>query len=163
VVFHFRAVSKAGPDQTKNYPPESANELAKRCRDHGMSIACIGHPDYSHAPPDCDDYRDVDLRKTVAAICSAHSVAGENSGPMHLANLCGKPTIIWANDQWRVDYSLRWNPFRVPIFVAANDTHRPSSELVFAAIKRALRELSEMTAEFARPCYKLPPRQIVGY
>jgi len=163
VVFHFRAVLKAGPDQNKNYPTESADELAKRCRDHGMSIACIGHPEYSHAPADCDDYRDVDLRKTVAAICSAHSVAGENSGPMHLANLCGKPTIIWANDQWRVDYSLRWNPFRVPIFVAANNTHHPPSESIFEAIKRSLRELSEMTAEFVRPCYKLPPRQIAGY
>ncbi len=122
IAFHFRAVNKEGPDQAKNYPPDDADELARLCLEAGMSALCIGHPDYAYCARGCEDMRSVDLRQGVAALNSTRALAGENSGPMHLANLCGKPTIVWANDPWRIDYSLRWNPFQVPIYVAADDT-----------------------------------------
>jgi hypothetical protein len=163
VVFHFRAVQKEGPDQNKNYPPALADELVTRCLDRGISVACIGHPEYSYASPDCPDHRSTDLRKTVAAISSARAVAGENSGPMHLANLCGRPTVIWAKDQWRIDYSLRWNPFRVPIYVAANDTCQPTPELVRDVIADALVDLEKKTHGFVQPVYNLPARPIARY
>ena len=160
VVFHFRLVKKTGSDHQKNYSEPLADELAQRCRAAGLSIACIGHPDYSHCPPDCPDHRSVDLRQTVAAISTARTVAGENSGPMHLANLCGKPTILWAQDQWRIDYSLRWNPFRVPIYIAANDTCQPEPARVCLAILDALKDLRDRTDDFRRPCFTLPARPI---
>lgn len=47
VLFHFRAVQKVGPDVVKNYPPPLADELAQRCLDQGLSVACMGHPNYS--------------------------------------------------------------------------------------------------------------------
>jgi ADP-heptose:LPS heptosyltransferase len=102
----------------------------------------------------------VDLRQTVAAISTARTVAGENSGPMHLANLCGKPTILWAQDQWRIDYSLRWNPFRVPIYIAANDTCQPEPARVCLAILDALKDLRGRTDDFRRPCFTLPAQPI---
>jgi hypothetical protein len=72
IAFHFRAVVKLGPDQEhKNYLPALADELAAECRNRGLSICCIGHPEYAYCPPGCTDYRNVDLRGTVAAICSA--------------------------------------------------------------------------------------------
>jgi hypothetical protein len=163
VAFHFRAVRKEGPDQYKNYPENCANELVAGCFKRGLSVACIGHPDYSYAPPGCDDHRNVDLRQTVAAICSAHAIVGENSGPMHLANLCGKPTIIWANDQWRIDFSLRWNPFRVPIFVACNNTHEPQPTVIVQSIEQSLQRLRATTDGFKKPCFHLPAQQIAGY
>lgn len=162
-VFHFRAVQKEGPDHAKNYSPALADELVKQCLNRDLSIACIGHPAYSYCPADCDDHRSVDLRRTVAAISSALAVAGENSGPMHLANLCGKPTILWAQDQWRIDYSLRWNPFCVPIYVATNTTCQPAPELVCETIVKSLEDLRRRSAGFKIPIFKLPARPIAGY
>jgi len=163
VVFHFRAVQKEGPDIYKNYPSAAADELVKRCLDQGLAIACIGHPNYSYCPPGCEDHRSIELRGTVAAISSAHAVAGENSGPMHLANLCGKPTILWAKDQWRIDYSLRWNPFRVPIYVAANNSSQPRPELVCKTILDALDDLRRKSDGFEIPLYTLPAQSIARY
>jgi len=162
VVFHFRQVKKTGSDQYKNYSEPLADELAQRCRDAGLTIACIGHPSYSYCPRDCPDHRHVDLRRTVAAIATARTVAGENSGPMHLANLCGKPTVLWAQDQWRIDYSLRWNPFRVPIYVAANNTCLPEPARVCQAILEALQDLRRRTDNFSRPCHTLPAQPIAN-
>jgi hypothetical protein len=163
LAFHFRAVRKEGPDHAKNYPLELAAELVHRCRDAGLSVLCIGHPQYAICPPGAEDFRDVDLRVTVAAISSARLVAGENSGPMHLANLCGKPTLLWAQDQWRIDYSLRWNPFRVPIYTAANDTCRPAPELICEEALASLRDLAARTQDFSRPVYHLPAQQISAF
>jgi ADP-heptose:LPS heptosyltransferase len=162
-VFHFRAVQKEGADVYKNYPTSAADNLVKLCFDHGLSLACIGHPSYSYCPSGCRDHRSVDLRQTVAAISSAHAVAGENSGPMHLANLCGKPTILWAQDQWRIDYSLRWNPFRVPIYVATNTTSQPDPQLVCNTIVNALRDLRQKSDGFSVPLYTLPAQPIADY
>lgn len=162
VVFHFRAVDKVGSDHFKNYPPALADELVQRCLDRGLSLACIGHPAYSYCPANCVDWRSEDLRRTVAAISTGRTVAGENSGPMHLANLCGKPTILWAQDQWRIDYSLRWNPFRVPIYTAANDSCQPAPEKVLNVIVASLQELAARTENFTRRCYTLPAQPIAN-
>ena len=99
----------------------------------------------------------------VAAISSARIVVGENSGPMHLANLCGKPTVIWAQDQWRIDFSLQWNPFRVPIYVAANTTCQPAPDLVCLAVVDSLEKLRVLTKNFTVPAYTLPAQKIRGY
>jgi hypothetical protein len=164
IAFHFRAVRKEGPDQeNKNYLPALADQLVALCLARGISVSCIGHPDYAYCAPGCPDHRSVDLRQTVAAISSVRAVAGENSGPMHLANLCGKPTILWAKDQWRIDYSLRWNPFRVPIYIAANDTCQPAPDLVAKAIANVLQELKERSGYFTRPLYTLPAQPIANY
>lgn len=160
VAMHFRAIQKEGPDNAKNYSQSLADELAQRCLDGGMSVICVGHPDYAYCAKGCEDMRRVDLRQSVAAIHSARIVAGENSGAMHLANLCGKPTVLWANDQWRIDYSLRWNPFRVPIYVAANNTHQPEPERVYEAIVESLKDLEQRTCGFSKPCFTLPAQQI---
>ena len=160
IAFHFRAVRKVGPDNVKNCPPARCDELAACCRALGLSLCCIGHPDYSYCAKGAEDFRSVDLRRTVAGIASARAVAGEISGPMHLANVCGKATIVWANDQWRIENSLRWNPFRVPIYCAANDTYQPEPQRVCEAIRKALEDLEKRTECFSKPCYTLPAQRI---
>jgi ADP-heptose:LPS heptosyltransferase len=139
LAFHFRCVDKEGPDKMKNYPPDMADRLVELCLTDGYRVCCIGHPEYAYCPRAAEDLRALDLRETVAAISSVTVVVGENSGPMHLANLCGKPTVIWAAGQWRINYSLRWNHFGMPIFVVANDTHRPAPERVKQTIDEAMR------------------------
>src|SRR5208282_5519405 len=71
VAFHFRAVRKEGPDHAKNYDPTLADELAALCIAHGLSVICVGHPDYSYCAKGCEDMRRVNLRESEAAICSA--------------------------------------------------------------------------------------------
>jgi len=56
---------------------------------------------------------------------------------MHLARLCQKPILIWADGQSRINGALGWNVFNVPIFVVSNDTFRPSPAVVKANIDEA--------------------------
>ena len=164
VAFHFRAVTKEGPDQeNKNYLPAMADKLVALCLAQGISVSCIGHPQYAYCPPVVPTTAAWTCAQTVAAISSVRSVAGENSGPMHLANLCGKPTILWAQHQWRIDYSLRWNPFRVPMYIAANNTSQPPPELVVTAVENALKDLRQRSRDFAQPVYTLPAQAIPDY
>ena len=163
IAFHFRAVEKDGPDNTRNYLPAHAGELVRLCREHGFSLICIGHPEYSLCPEGVEDFRSVDLRCTVAAISSVRVVAGEISGPLHLANLCGQPTVFFADGQWRIDYCRRWNPFRVPQYVVADDTMQPAPSRVFAALTDALRDLRERTNNYTQPAGTFPARRIADY
>jgi hypothetical protein len=143
VAFHFRALKKEGPDQSRNYPQESCDHVAASCRKRGYSICCIGHPQYSYCPPGVKDLRSEDLATSVAAISSARLLAGELSGPSHLAQLCGVPILIWAPDQWRIDNCHRWNVFAVPTFIVANDTGNPAPEHVCQVIEQAMAKLNK--------------------
>lgn len=163
VIFHFRAVRKKGSDTYQDYSAAAADELVQRCLEHGLRVGCIGHPNYSYCPPDCEDYRSIDLRRTIAAMSTAHAIVGKNSGPMHLASLCGKPSIQWAEDQWRLDFSLRWNPFRVPIYIVSNTESQPSPKFVCQAIVNALFDLQRKSNNFADPLFTVPAHQIAGY
>jgi ADP-heptose:LPS heptosyltransferase len=156
VLFHFRAVWKEGPDHEKNYSPEMADELVRRCLDRGLSVACYGHPSYAYCPRDCADLRQTDLRQSVAAISSARLAVGENSGGTHLANACGKPTVIWSRGPEPVRFSLLWNPFRVPIYVMTTETWKPAPEDVCRYLMQSLEDLRARTENFTKPCYTLP-------
>jgi len=156
VAFHFRQVKKAGPDQTRNYPLESCDQVVEFCRRRNLSFFCIGHPRYSYCPPGVEDRRAEDLATSVAAIRSARLLAGELSGPMHLAQLSGTAILIWADGQWRLDNCDRWNVFRVPTYIVANDTHRPKGEDVGQRILAALADLRQRTNHFSKAAYTLP-------
>jgi hypothetical protein len=162
ITFHFRAVQKIG-DHAKNYAPALAEELVQLCLSEGLSASCIGHPDYSLCPKGCEDQRSVSLKGTIAAICSARAMVGEISGPTHLANLCGKPAILWAPFPYKVDYARRWNPFDVPLYIAADDTHEPAPQRVLETILDALQDMKSRTDNFQRPLFRLPAVRIAYY
>jgi len=143
VAFHFRQVKKTGPDQTRNYPLELCDRVVEFCRAQGLSFFCIGHPRYAYCPAGVEDRRTEDLGASVAAIRRARMLAGELSGPMHLAQLAGTPILIWADGQWRLDNCERWNVFRVPTYIVANDTHQPEPERVGEKIVAALADLRQ--------------------
>ena len=156
LAFHFRQVKKEGPDQTRNYSPENCDHVAQLCRVRGLKFFCIGHPRYAYCPPGVEDRRSEDLAASVAAIRSVRMLAGELSGPMHLAQLCGTAILIWADGQWRIDGCNLWNFFRVPTYVVANDTHQPDPERVAQQITEALADLRRRTDNFLKPAYTLP-------
>jgi len=141
LAFHFRNVDKEGPDRTRNYPLDLADRLVRLCQQQGYEVCCIGHPQYAFCPEGVEDLRAVDLRTSVAAICSARLLVGELSGPMHLAQLCCQPILIWADGQRRIDGCLKWNVFQSPVFVLANDTFRPDPERVKVLIDETVHQL----------------------
>jgi hypothetical protein len=156
IAFHFRSVKKEGPDRTRNYPPEMCDRLVAVCREQGLSLCCVGHPRYSYCPAGVEDLRAENLGISATAISSARLLVGELSGPIHLAQLCGVPIVIWADGQWRLDNCERWNVFRVPTYVVANDTHRPNPVLVGRRIVEAMNDLRARTDGFRKPSYTLP-------
>jgi ADP-heptose:LPS heptosyltransferase len=130
--------------------------VAALCQKHGHSVCCVGHPRYSYCPDGVEDLRSEDLETSITAISSARLLAGELSGPMHLAQLCGVPLVIWADGQWRLDNCERWNVFHVPTFIVANDTHRPDADRVVTEIDGALQDLRRRTDNFTKPCHPHP-------
>jgi hypothetical protein len=160
VAFHFRAIEKEGPDRTRNYRSDLAQELVALGRAAGWRMLCIGHPQYSICPDGVEDCRSLDLRKTISALCSVPLLAGELSGPFHLANLCGVPTAFFADGQWRIDNCLEWNPFRVPLYVIANDSMQPPAVVVFEKTRAALADIECRTEGHSRPPYTTPAQRI---
>jgi hypothetical protein len=156
LAFHFRQVKKEGPDQSRNYPLELCDRVVGFCRERNLSFFCVGHPRYAYCPAGVEDRRTEDLEASVAAIRSARLLAGELSGPMHLAQLSGTAILIWADGQWRLDNCERWNVFRVPAYIVANDTHRPDPERVGQKILEALADLRQRTNNFSTPACALP-------
>jgi hypothetical protein len=142
IVFHFRSINKQGPDTSRNFRPELAEQTAAPCIRNGFEVACIGHPSYALCPAGCEDCRSEHIEKAIATISSSRLVVGELSGPLHLAAYCAKPIVIWAPGQFRIDCPFRRNPFNVRIFVVRNDTSNPTPEEVLSTIKTAAEELN---------------------
>lgn len=125
IVFHFRNIFKDGPDDARNFKPGLVEELVRLCSNSGYSLVCIGHPDYSLCPRECEDRRTVDLEETIAVIASGKVVVGELSGPIHLAVYCSKQVITWAPGKSRIKGVVARNPFNIPIHIVRDDTTNP--------------------------------------
>ena len=156
VAFHFRQVKKEGPDHSRNYPLELCDRVVEYCRARNLDFFCIGHPRYSYCPAGVEDRRTEDLAASVAAIRSARLLAGELSGPMHLAQLSGTAILIWAPGQWRLDNCERWNVFKVPAYIVTNEVRHPEPERVGEKIIAALADLRRRTDNFSKPACTLP-------
>lgn len=140
VLFHFRALQKIGPDDRPNFAGPPAHALCRACTALGLRCAVIGHPDYSECPPDCLDLRTRDLHQTIAAICQARLVVGQQSGPTHLANHCGRGAVIWADSPARIAAGERLNPLQMRNTVVSMTTFVPPLVDIVTAIGRALEE-----------------------
>jgi hypothetical protein len=160
VLFHFRAVVKAGSDTApKSYTPERADELVALLSNAGMRVACIGHPDYSYVPAGVQDLRSLDLRETIRALSATRLFVGGMSGPVHLACLAGKPILTWGAEDAPA-YARRWNPFAVPLETVSLTDWQPAPAEVSRHAQQMYREIAARTDDFRRPCYVLPPQRI---
>jgi hypothetical protein len=138
ILFHFRNIQKIGPDNSRNLRPELAGSLCELCQKNGLTVACIGHPDYALCPSGCEDLRAQELEKTLSALASSRLVVGELSGPMHLAIYAAKPVVVWAPGKHRIEYALKRNPFKVAISVVRDDTTNPAPQEILCKIRDAL-------------------------
>lgn len=138
VVFHFRGIDKVGPDASRNYRADLAEELAHRCVERGWRCVCIGHPDYSLCFEGCEDRRTEVLSETIGVIRSGRLTVGELSGPIHLAVYCDRPVVTWAPDPHRIAYAKKHNPFGVPIMSVVDTSTHPSPDMVVRAVDGCL-------------------------
>jgi hypothetical protein len=142
VGFHFRSIRRADLD-TKNYPVSYARELINRCKAVGICVCCIGHPQYSFCPDNCDDLRSADLSETRSTLRGIKILAGGSSAPMHLASSCGLPIVVWwkaapFDSELRDRYLDLWNPHKASVFIASDSTFQPAPEHVLSQIIKAL-------------------------
>ncbi len=138
VVFHFRNINKLGPDASRNFRPDLAEQVCRLCLSRGLEIACIGHPKYSLCPTSCEDCRTENLEETVAHLAACRLVVGELSGPLHLAAYCAKPIVIWVPEASRLTNAFRRNPFNVSVSVVRDDTTNPSPQEILSKILSAV-------------------------
>ena len=143
VAFHFRNMLRADLD-SKNYPIDYAEALARKCGAEGLRICCIGHPKYSLCPSGCDDLRSADLTDTVRALGGVKVLVGGSSGPMHLASTYGVPIVVWVDgrmsgaERTAAIYLGPGNPHKRPVYIVSDTDFQPSPEQVLPRIREAL-------------------------
>jgi hypothetical protein len=138
IIFHFRAIDKDGPDNSRNFRCELAEELVRLCVARGWRCSCIGHPKWALAFEGCEDGRTEDLDRTVAAIRAAPLTVGELSGPIHLAVYADHPVVTWAPEPHRIAYARKHNPFGVGIHCVTDRTTHPDPRAVFICLEKIL-------------------------
>jgi hypothetical protein len=153
LAFHFRMVKKTGPDQIKNYTPNLCDEVTSLCRRQGWKFFCIGHPRYAYCPAGVEDRRSENLSDSIAALRVARLLVGEQSGPLHLAQLTGTAILTWSpHGRWAIDnFSAKWNVFNVPIYMVTDQARHPSPDEVEKKIVESLADLRCKTDEFSKP------------
>ncbi len=110
VLLHIRHTDKCNTG-FRNWPIKNAFDVANLLTDAGYSVACIGKRESSIHIGGAD-YRDIDLIQLTNLMAVSKLIIGPQSGPTHLATLCGLPQLCW---QTCSDHSRRvkihWNPF----------------------------------------------------
>ena len=146
VLLHVRNTEKCGTG-FRNWPMEHAAKVSQSLIRAGYSVACIGRRE-SSAYIGGEDYRDLDIDRLTNLMASSKLIIGPQSGPAHLATLCGLPQLCWQTCR---DHSLRfqnyWNPFRtrVKALQSPGDSYwkqkkmwLPDSSVIFGEAKRML-------------------------
>ena len=135
-VFHARNRAHV---TMRNWPVKNWSALAEKLRKAGLAdrVVCIGTPEAAAKVPGCEDARSFDLGAQMNIMASARWAIGPSSGPMHIAEHCGCPVVVWcggaaherAETQRR--YRSTWNPFRVPCHAEQYASWRPAVGAVF--------------------------------
>lgn len=141
VVIHARRSDKFATDE-RNWPFENWCELATRIA--GLKTCSIGLAQQADYVPGTVNHLGVKLAEVMDMLASSRLIVGPTSGPIHLAALCGTPTVVWTNRShigmkgMTNESRLReqWNPFRVPVDII--DGWQPSVDAIHARIMRAL-------------------------
>ncbi|MEJ5352686.1 MAG: hypothetical protein WHS65_13970 [Melioribacteraceae bacterium] len=142
IVFHFRYLRREDGDK-KNYNIEYIRKIFSYFEKNKYKIGFIGLPQYSYALGGEYDLRSNDLRYTISIISNSRLVVGGSSAPMHLAQLCDKPIVVWIGKEADIDrYISYWNPFNSPVFVVSDKNWQPKPEEVINKINEAIEKLN---------------------
>ena len=100
----------------RNWPSSHAMRVVMRLLEQGYSVASVGLPATALHVAGTTDLRDYSLSELMAHMNSAKVFIGSQSGPTHLATLCGLPQVIWQTcPEHATRCKVSWNPFNVPV------------------------------------------------
>jgi len=148
VLLHVRDTDKCSTG-FRNWPKKHAKIVSESLMRAGYSVVCIGKSESSlHVGG--TDCRDINLTALTDLMASSKLIISPQSGPAHLATLCGLPQLCWQTCR---DHSLRvqshWNPFntRVKTMQSPGDAHwrqkkmwLPDSSVIVNEAKRMLKD-----------------------
>jgi hypothetical protein len=127
ISIHFRSVIKVGFDLRSNFTSENADNLVRELTLEGYKINIIGHPKFSYCPQNnCIDCRSNDINSALEIIQKSLITIGQLSGPIHLAHLCARPVITWADSIERFETVKMWNPHNQICIIVSENTFNPS-------------------------------------
>ena len=102
----------------KNWSPENWAKLCEHIVNVGYTPVLIGHKETIQfdPPPGCVDIRDrTTISDLIAIFHASKFVAGQSTGPMHLASMCGIPHAVWGSARIKSRYQESWNPHKTVI------------------------------------------------
>lgn len=144
VVLHARDTPKTlfgRSSLLRNWPREKWEDLLGRFP--GVPFVAIGLPGEAYCPPPAADARGTELGVVMDLLASCRLMIGPQSGPTHLAALCGCRHLVWTKrDQGPRgllnEDRLRkvWNPLRTPVTIV--DGFDASVESVEGALRNLL-------------------------
>ena len=137
VIVHARNRVKHVP--TRNWSQTQWNRLARLMVKEGIAqrIVCIGLPDTARMVEGALDMRDAPLSGQMDILAAAQLAIGPSSGPMHLAQHCGCPVVVWCGGgkeerrRTAMRYRKGWNPFNVPARAYEYASWNPSPETLW--------------------------------
>lgn len=117
ILIHVRDAHHCGTE-FRNWRIANARWYVHWAISKGFSVACVGKRGTSLYIENTLDYRNFSLEEEVNLFSKCSVVVGSQSGPHHLAMLCGTPVITW---QTKAEHAVRlqkyWNPFNVKTWV----------------------------------------------
>jgi hypothetical protein len=117
-------------DSTKNWPAEHWDELRRLLAERGVRTTI--YP--------CE------AQAAMAMLCGCDLAVGQSTGGLHLAALCGCPTLIWSVQRylmWRWEitnrqrYETWWNPLGSPV-IAHDAPQLPTPQVAAEQVMWAL-------------------------
>lgn len=115
VVLHVRHTAKCNT-AFRNWPRQHAQQIADYYIKRGLRVACVGLTGSALTVDGAVDLRDQSIQSIIEMMSEAQILVGPQSGPAHLATLCGLPCVCW---QTKLEHATRmktrWNPFNVQV------------------------------------------------
>lgn len=147
VLIHARKKESGGRE---DWAESQWNELIDKLRRKSLRVGGVGLSSATLNLSGIEDYRDIDLKKTMNLMAAAKLVIGPSSGPMHLASLCGTPHLVWTDRRTygmrktsREKYETWWNPLQTPVQVLDQFGFNPPVEDVKTAVFTMLESTPE--------------------
>ena len=125
----------------RNWPREKWDEVVKALQ--GVTIGAIGLDKEALCPEGVSDLRGMTLQSVMDILASSRVIAGPQSGPIHLAALCGCPSVVWTRrdigpGKHKNERRLKelWNPFQTKCTILDGFDIEPGP--VICAIQEAI-------------------------
>lgn len=112
ILIHARHAAKPGT-RHRNWPRCAWQEVVASFP--ALKVACMGDPFSSISVEGADDRRGLSFAEQADLIRRSRVVVGPASGPMHMACLCGVPTVQWGPDFSEERASQILNPLGAPV------------------------------------------------